>query len=74
MDTIPPEAVNAAEEEAKKQAATNASPVGEAAEGVVSVAEIAADGTLSAVIDGVGSVLGGAVEVVGGILGGLGDL
>lgn len=74
MDTVPPEAAKAAEEEAKRQAGTDATPLGDVAEGAVAVAEVVTDGTLSAVIEGVGSVLGGAVDVVGGILGGLGDI
>ncbi|MBR0656325.1 hypothetical protein [Plastoroseomonas arctica] len=64
---INPEAVQAAEEQARKQAGTDAAPI-------TDVAEAAADGTLGAVIDGIGSVLGGAADIVVGLLGGLADL
>ena len=74
MDTISPEAARAAEEEAKRQAGTDASPVGGLAEAAAGVAEIAGDGTLGAVIEGVGAVLGGAVVLVGGVLGGIADI
>ncbi|MES2710446.1 MAG: hypothetical protein V4653_02595 [Pseudomonadota bacterium] len=62
MDTIPPEAAQAIEEEARKQASTDPSPVAE-------IGSAVADGTVEAVVEGVGAVLSGVAEAVGAIAG-----